>query len=121
MPIDLNDSGFEVTDKVFVKLDGKTYHGTVIKIDCPRNRIKVDYTAKSDNDQVKDWFPYSFWKKLESQKIYISTTDDKKKHLHTKFHATAKATNGIHSQRAKNKNRPRNPIFHARKLSRPKK
>jgi hypothetical protein len=61
-----NDSGFEVTDKVFVKLGKETYHGTVLKIDTSRNKIKVDYTAKSDKEKAIDWFAYSFWTKTET-------------------------------------------------------
>ena len=57
-----NDSGFEVTDPVFVKIDGKTYHGIVIKIDTARKRIKVDYTALSTEPAI-DWFKYNFWTK----------------------------------------------------------
>jgi hypothetical protein len=63
-----NNSGFEVTDKVFLKIGKETYYGTVLKIDTSRNKIKVDYTAKSDKEKVKDWFAYSFWTKLETKK-----------------------------------------------------
>jgi len=49
-----------------------------------------------------------------TQKIYISTYNDKNKHLYKKFHAKAKATNGNRSQRAKNKNGSRNPFFRSR-------
>lgn len=63
-----NDTGFEVADKVFVTIDKETYYGTVLKTDSTRNRIKVDYTAKTEKQPVKDWFDCKFWTKLETQK-----------------------------------------------------
>lgn len=57
-----NSTGFDEGDKVFVELDGIKYFGTVIKTDSERNRIKVDYTAKSKEPQI-DWFHKSFWSK----------------------------------------------------------
>lgn len=63
-----NTTGFEVTDKVFVTLDKETYHGTVVKTDNKLDRIKVDYTAKSEKEPAIDWFHKSFWTKLETQK-----------------------------------------------------
>ncbi|MBC7845546.1 MAG: hypothetical protein H7Y10_03540 [Flavobacterium sp.] len=61
-----NSTGFEVQDKVFVELDGKKYFGTVVRTDTERDRIKVDYTSKSE-EQVKDWFHKSFWKKVTTK------------------------------------------------------
>jgi hypothetical protein len=60
-----NTTGFEVDDKVFVIIDDKKYTGIVLKTDSDRNRIKVDYTAKSKEHRV-DWFHKSFWKKYNS-------------------------------------------------------
>lgn len=61
-----NDTGFELFDKVQVTIDKETYHGTVI--DIKENKIKVDYTAKTDKENVIDWFDCNFWKKQETQK-----------------------------------------------------
>jgi len=58
-----NSTGFDEGDKVSVTIDDKEYFGTVVKTDSERNRIKVDYTAKSDDPQ-KDWFDKKFWKKI---------------------------------------------------------
>lgn len=55
--------GFEIGDKVYVDLDGVRYFGTVIKTDERLDRIKVDYTEKSE--KAVDWFHKSFWKKVE--------------------------------------------------------
>lgn len=57
-----NTTGFEIGDKVVVILEGKEYYGRVLKTDAQRDRIKVDYTAKSEEPN-KDWFHKSFWKK----------------------------------------------------------
>lgn len=61
-----NTTGFELFDKVQVTIDKETYHGTVI--DSKENKIKVDYTAKTDRENVIDWFDFKFWKKLEPKK-----------------------------------------------------
>ena len=63
-----NTTGFELFDKVQVTIDKETYYGTVIDINEKDNKIKVDYTAKSDKKPVIDWFDCKFWKKLETQK-----------------------------------------------------
>jgi len=57
-----NSTGFEEGDKVFVVIDGIKYLGTVVKTDSERNRIKVDYTSKSE-EPAKDWFDKKFWSK----------------------------------------------------------
>ena len=61
-----NTTGFDLFDKVQVTLDQETYYGTVI--DIKDNKIKVDYTSKTDNKKVIDWFACKFWTKLETQK-----------------------------------------------------
>lgn len=57
-----NSTGFDEGDKVFVVIDEIKYFGTVIKTDSEHNRIKVDYTSKSDEPQ-RDWFDKKFWSK----------------------------------------------------------
>jgi hypothetical protein len=59
-----NLTGFEIQDKVFVILSDIKYFGKVIDTDERLDRIKVDFTAKSDTPAV-GWFHKSFWKKEE--------------------------------------------------------
>lgn len=59
-----NTTGFESHDKVFVILEKEMYYGTVIETDTSRDRIKVDYTAKSDKKPAIDWFHKDYWTKL---------------------------------------------------------
>jgi len=59
-----NNTGFEPQDKVFVILEDEMYYGTVLKTDNEQNRIKVDYTAKSQKEPAIDWFHKSYWTKL---------------------------------------------------------
>lgn len=63
-----NTTGFELFDKVQVTIDNQNYYGTVIDINEKNNRIKVDYTAKTSDKKVIDWFSCDFWKQVESQK-----------------------------------------------------
>lgn len=59
-----NTTGFDIQDKVFVILDEKKYFGTVIEVDGRLDRIKVDYTAKSERKPAIDWFQKSYWSKI---------------------------------------------------------
>ena len=56
-----NSTGFDIKDKVFVILDEKKYLGTVVDVDSRLDRVKVDYTSKSDSKKVVDWFHKSYW------------------------------------------------------------
>jgi len=40
-------------------------------IDIKDNKIKVDYTSKTDNKNTIDWFDCKFWTKLETKKTLI--------------------------------------------------
>jgi len=58
-----NSTGFDVDDKVFVKLTDNTYYGIVLKIDSRLDRIRVKY-SQDPNKEVYDWFHKSFWSKV---------------------------------------------------------
>lgn len=60
-----NSTGFEIEDKVFVVLEGKKYHGKVIKVDPRLDRIKVDFSADRECE-VSQWFHKSFWEKVNN-------------------------------------------------------
>ena len=62
-----NTTGFEPQDKVFVTLEKEMYYGTVLEVDSRLDRIKVDYTAKSDKKPAIDWFNQSYWTKLTNK------------------------------------------------------
>lgn len=59
----LNMTGFNIDDKVFVKLTDNTYYGIVLKIDSRLDRIRVKY-SQDPNKEVSDWFHKSFWSKV---------------------------------------------------------
>lgn len=58
-----NTTGFDVDDKVFVKLTDNTYYGIVLKVDSRLDRIRVKY-SQDPNKEVSDWFHKSFWSKV---------------------------------------------------------
>lgn len=58
-----NSTGFDVDDKVFVKLTDNTYYGIVLKVDSRLDRIRVKY-SQDQNKEVYDWFHKSFWSKV---------------------------------------------------------